>query len=77
MPPPSPHRVLIIEDDADARANLRDILELDGFQVMIHHRKRFTGKLLVSSRHPQAGNFPVYPAAEQEAAAISDPRRTR
>lgn len=33
MPPPSPHRVLIIEDDADARANLRDILELDGFQV--------------------------------------------
>ena len=33
MLPPASHRVLIIEDDADARANLRDILELDGFQV--------------------------------------------
>jgi PAS domain S-box-containing protein len=26
-------RVLVIEDDADTRANLRDILELDGYQV--------------------------------------------
>ncbi|MBS0209525.1 MAG: response regulator [Planctomycetes bacterium] len=28
-----PPRVLIIEDDADARANLTDILEIDGWQV--------------------------------------------
>src|SRR5688572_16292697 len=28
-----PLRVLVIEDDADARANLRDILELDGYAI--------------------------------------------
>jgi signal transduction histidine kinase len=28
------HRALIIEDDADARANLADILQLDGFEVV-------------------------------------------
>ena len=28
-------RVLIIEDDPDTQANLRDILELDGFQIEI------------------------------------------
>jgi PAS domain S-box-containing protein len=32
MFPPTP-RVLVIEDDADTRANLRDILELEEFQV--------------------------------------------
>src|SRR5437016_1596729 len=29
----SPLRVLVIDDDADTRANLCDILELDGYQV--------------------------------------------
>lgn len=29
----APLRVLVIDDDADTRANLRDILELDGYQV--------------------------------------------
>lgn len=34
MPPTNhPYRVLIIEDDADARDNLTDILELDNFDV--------------------------------------------
>ncbi len=30
---PAPLRVLVIDDDADTRANLGDILELDGYQV--------------------------------------------
>ena len=29
------YRALIIEDDADARANLEDILQLDGFDVVM------------------------------------------
>ena len=33
MDVPSPLDILVIEDDADARANLRDILELDGHQI--------------------------------------------
>jgi two-component system, LuxR family, sensor kinase FixL len=28
-----PHRVLVVDDDADTRANLRDILELDNYEV--------------------------------------------
>jgi two-component system, LuxR family, sensor kinase FixL len=32
---PPPAHVLIIEDDDDARANLRDILELDNFEVSV------------------------------------------
>jgi signal transduction histidine kinase len=31
----APPRVLVIEDDPDARANLRDILELDNYQVEV------------------------------------------
>lgn len=33
MPHLKPLRVLVIDDDADTRANLRDILELDDYQV--------------------------------------------
>lgn len=33
MPEESPFRVLVVEDDADTRANLRDILELDAYEV--------------------------------------------
>jgi PAS domain S-box-containing protein len=33
MRPQEKQRVLIVEDDPDARANLRDILELDGFEI--------------------------------------------
>src|SRR5947209_2674303 len=33
MEPAAPLRILVIEDDADTRANLRDILELDDHQV--------------------------------------------
>src|SRR5688572_19146863 len=33
MPPPDPFDVLVVEDDADTRANLRDILELDDCHV--------------------------------------------
>lgn len=33
MAAPSPLHVLVIEDDADTRANLRDILDLDGYRV--------------------------------------------
>lgn len=33
-------RILVIEDDADTRANLRDILELDGYQVTLASRIR-------------------------------------
>src|SRR3954463_4813382 len=33
MPASPTFEVLVIEDDADARANLRDILELDDYQV--------------------------------------------
>ncbi len=33
MPPPPALRVLVIDDDPDTRANLRDILELDDYQV--------------------------------------------
>lgn len=33
MPEVVPLRILVIEDDADTRANLKDILELDGHQV--------------------------------------------
>jgi signal transduction histidine kinase len=31
---PQTYRVLVVEDDADTRANLADILELDGFEVL-------------------------------------------
>ena len=33
MPAPPPLHVLVVEDDADTRANLCDILELDGYSV--------------------------------------------
>jgi signal transduction histidine kinase len=33
MDDPSPFTVLVVDDDPDTRANLRDILELDGFRV--------------------------------------------
>jgi two-component system sensor kinase FixL len=33
MPAPPPLHVLVVEDDADTRANLCDILELDGYRV--------------------------------------------
>lgn len=35
LPPPAhaPHRVLVVEDDRDARENLRQVLELDGLTV--------------------------------------------
>src|SRR3954463_9966524 len=33
MSDPTSLRVLVIDDDADTRANLRDILELDGYAV--------------------------------------------
>lgn len=34
MDAPSPLDILVVEDDADTRANLRDILELDGHRVV-------------------------------------------
>src|SRR5262249_25156327 len=33
MERPCPLRILVVDDDPDVRANLRDILEIDGFQV--------------------------------------------
>jgi signal transduction histidine kinase len=33
MPSELPNKVLVVEDDPDTRANLRDILELDGYHV--------------------------------------------
>src|SRR4051812_36272021 len=33
MPGEAPLKILIVEDDADTRENLRDILELDGCQI--------------------------------------------
>src|SRR6185436_5284889 len=33
MPAPPPLHVLVVEDDVDTRANLCDILELDGYSV--------------------------------------------
>src|SRR5205809_134190 len=33
MPDDSPLRVLVVEDDPDTQANLRDILEMDGYAV--------------------------------------------
>src|ERR1017187_2002339 len=33
MPAPPPLHVLVVEDDEDTRANLCDILELDGYRV--------------------------------------------
>src|SRR5437763_8512461 len=35
MSDPSALRVLVIDDDADTRANLRDILDLDGYAVEV------------------------------------------
>lgn len=32
---PGAARILVIEDDADTRANLRDILEMDGYEVAV------------------------------------------
>lgn len=34
MPTPLPLRVLVVDDDADTRANLRDILEMDDYRVL-------------------------------------------
>ncbi|KAA1259275.1 Sensor histidine kinase TmoS [Rubripirellula obstinata] len=35
LPPTATLRVLLVEDDADTRANIRDILELDGYSVSL------------------------------------------
>ena len=42
-------RILVIEDDADTRANLRDILELDGHEVFLV--ASFEDSILVTQAH--------------------------
>ena len=51
MEEPSSLRILVVEDDADARENLRDILELDG------HRISTAGSAAEVMRHPDLASF--------------------